>query len=440
MEGGGEYTLIAEHQDYKTEDARAVVETGDEKRVDFSLEKKEEEQQTWFFGNVKDKDTEEPIIEAEITIRKGEASYTTYTNSEGYYEQEVEGGGEYTLIAEHGDYKTEDARAVVETGDEKRVDFSLEKKEEEQHTWFFGNVKDKDTEEPIFEAEITIRKGDHTYTTYTNLEGNYEQEVEGGGEYTLIAEHGDYKTEDARAVVETGDEKRVDFSLEKKEEEQHTWFVGNVKDKDTEEPIIEAEITIRKGDHTYTTYTNSEGHYEQEVEGGGEYTLIAEHQDYKTEDARAVVETGDEKRVDFNLEKKEEEQHTWFFGNVKDKDSEEPIIEAEITIRKGDYTYTTYTNSEGNYEQEVEGGGEYTLIAEHQDYKTEDARAVVETGDEKRVDFILEEKGGRGMLDVGDEGTNEPNTAYLMLFVMIFVALLSILMFVIYLPSNYFKK
>jgi len=435
VEGGGEYTLIAEHENYKTEDASAFVETGDEKRVDFQLEKKEEER-AWFFGQLKDKDTEDPIAEAKITIRKGDISYTAYTNGDGNYEKQVEGGGEYTLIAERNGYKTEDARAFVETGDEKRVDFDLEKKQ----TWFVGKVRNKETEDPIAEAEITIKKGDHSYTTYTDAEGNYEKQVEGGGEYTLIAEHAHYKTEDAHVVVETGDEKRVDFLLEKKEEEQETWFAGRVRDKETEEPIGEAEITIRKGDTTYTTYTNAEGHYEKQVEGGGEYTLIAEREGYKTEDAHVVVETGDEKHVDFLLEKKEEEEReTWFFGYVKDKETEEPIGEAEIAIRKGDVTYSTLTNEEGYYAKQVEGGGEYTLIAEKSGYKTEDARALVETGGEKRVDFLLESEGGRGIQDVDANIKDEPDTFYLQILVILFVALLGIMMLVIYLPNQYFR-
>ena len=34
----------------------------------------------------------------------------------------------------------------------------------------------------------------------------------------------------------------------KKEEEQETWIVGKVRDKESEEPIVEAEITIKKGE------------------------------------------------------------------------------------------------------------------------------------------------------------------------------------------------
>ena len=439
MEEGGEYTLWAEKEGYNTQEKHEVVETGNEKRVDFFLEKKEEEQHTWFVGTVKDKNTEEAIVEAEITIKKGDHTYTAFTNAEGHYEKQVEGGGEYTLIAEHADYKTEDARAVVETGDEKRVDFHLEKKEEERETWFVGRVRDKATEDPIVEAEVTIKKGDHTYTTYTNAEGHYEKQVEGGGEYTLIAEHADYKTEDARAEVETGGEKHVNFLLQKKEEEQETWFVGHVKDKDTEEAIAEAEVTIRKGDHTYTTYTNAEGHYSQQVEGGGEYTLIVEHADYKTTDEHVVIETGDEKRVNFLLEKKEEEKETWFFGTVRDKDTEDPIGGVEITIKKGDQTYTVLTDEEGYYAQEVNGGGEYTLIAEKDGYKTTDASVGVETGDEKQVDFQLESEGGRGMQDVASGG-DEPDTFQLQMLAVLFVGLLGTMMLIIYLPSRYFKS
>ena len=431
VHGGGEYALWAEKDGYNTGEQHEAIETGGEKRVDILLEKKS--QGTWIFGKVRDKDTEEPMNEVEITIKKGEHEFTTYTNAEGNYEKQFDVGGEFTIIAEKEGYKAQDAHVVVETGDEKRVDFLLEKKSQE--TWFFGHVRDKDTEHPILEAKVSIKKGDATYTTYSGEGGYYSQKVHGGGEYTLIAEKDGYKTEDPRAIIETGDEKRVDIPLEKKSQE--TWIFGKVRDKDTEEPMNEVEITIKKGEHEFTTYTNAEGNYEKQFDVGGEFTIIAEKEGYKAQDAHVVVETGDEKRVDFLLEKKENPE-TWFFGHVKDKDTEDPIAEAEVTIKKGDTTYTTYTNAYGYYEKQVEGGGEYTLIARHEEYKAADARAVVETGGEKRVDFLLESDGGRGILDVEGEG-NEPDTFYLQVLVILFVGLLAVMMLVIYLPNQYFK-
>jgi len=301
-------------------------------------------------------------------------------------------------------------------------------------TVIFGKVRDKDTEEPIVEAKITIKKGESTYTAYTNEEGNYEKVVEGGGEYSVLAEREGYKSEDAGVFLETGDEKRVDFDLEKKEE-QHTVIFGKVRDKGTEEPIVEAEVTFRKGEHTQTTYTNAEGNYEKEFDVGGEFTIIAEKEGYNTEDAHVVVETGEEKRVDFDLEKKEE-QHTVIFGKVRDKGTEEPIVEAKITIRKGEYTYITYTNEEGNYEKQVEGGGEYSILAQKEGYKSEDASVFVETGHEKRVDFDLEEEGGRGLQNVRNQDSDEPKVVYLYALIAILVGLLAFMGLVIAFPHK----
>ena len=87
----------------------------------------------------------------------------------------------------------------------------------------------------------------------------------------------------------------------------------------------------------------------------------------------------------------------------------------------------------------MEGGGEYTFIAEKSGYKTKETHALVETGAEKRIDFLLESEEGRGIQGVETGIGNEPDTFYLQILVILFVALLGVMMLVIYLPNQYFK-
>ncbi|HID71803.1 MAG TPA: hypothetical protein EYP29_03555, partial [Thermoplasmata archaeon] len=127
---------------------------------------------------------------------------------------------------------------------------------------------------------------------------------EHGGNYTVVAEKEGYKAEDERVYVKSGEEKEVNFYLEKKESEK-CWIFGYVKDKLTEFVLKHVRIIIHSLDYngSYEVYTGEDGGYEIELEEGGNYTVRAEKEGYNPEELQLFLEAGDEKRVDFLLEK-----------------------------------------------------------------------------------------------------------------------------------------
>jgi len=388
VNGDGYYTITAERDGYESQTEKAWVKEGEERQVDFYLEKEGGGEKTILKGHTKEKDSGESIVGAEVTIKKGEFSKSTTSGEGGYYEFELEHGGNYTVVAEKDGYKRYEEHVYVEEGKETIHNIHMEREGGGEKTVIYGHVKDKETEDPLH-AEITI-KGDsnHTYTTETDREGYYEQQLEHGGEYTVIAEAEGYHTEDERVYVEKGDEKQVDFNLEKKGGEK-TILKGHTKEKDSGEHVAHADVIIKKGEFHANTTSNKEGYYEFTLEEGGEYTIVAEKEGYERYEEEVYVEEGKENTHNIPLKKKAGET-SWIFGHVKDKDTEEPIKHAEITIKKGDVKYTTYTNDDGYYVQELEEGGVYAVIAEKEGYNSEDAEVYVEDGNEERQDFFLE--------------------------------------------------
>ncbi len=391
VDGNKNYTVKAEKKGYRTQHKGVYVKAGDETTVNFELEK-DDGDKTKIYGYVKDNETGDSIGDAKVSIEGQNQSYTTYTDRDGHYDQELEQGGNYEVTAEAEGYKTEDVRVYVKEGEDEQQNFALEKEDDEE-SWIYGEVEDKDSGEPIAEAKINITAhGKEIYIVYTNMNGTYHQEVAGDKNYTVIAEKEGYETEDDHVYVKKGDEERVDFKLNKKEDKK-TKIYGHVRDKDSEDPL-HAEITImdKDGNYSYTTETDRDGYYEQDLEQGGDYEVTAEAEDYETESELVRIKEGEEEQQDFKLEKEDDEE-SWIYGQVEDKDSGEPIAEAEITITNHDKeSYTVYTNMNGTYHQEVDGDRNYTVVAEKEGYETEDDHTYVKKGDEEKVDFKLEKK------------------------------------------------
>jgi len=83
--------------------------------------------------------------------------------------------------------------------------------------------------------------------------------------------------------------------------DESTMFYGNVREKNTDFPIANAVVHISDGDSIeYSTYTDANGYYEQEVDPG-DYTIIAEKDGYTWFWELEVVKIEDGESMQYNL-------------------------------------------------------------------------------------------------------------------------------------------
>ncbi|MCK4613770.1 MAG: carboxypeptidase regulatory-like domain-containing protein, partial [Thermoplasmata archaeon] len=389
---GGTYHVRAEKDGYKDYGANVTVREGEENIHHIRMEK-EGGSTTKIYGYVKDKDTKDPINDAKVTISYERESYTVYTDRNGYYDQEVEGDRNYSVKAEKDGYKSQTKYVYVEKGNEEQVDFYLEK-EGGGKTILKGYTKEKTNGTHIPCVDITVSKENFSKTTQSDRDGFYKFELPEGGQYEIRAKKDGYKDYAANVTVREGEENIHHIRMEK-EGGGTTRIHGYVKEKDTKDPINDAKVTISYERESYTTYTNRNGSYDQEVEGDRNYSVKAEKDGYESQTEHVYVDKGEEARVDFYLDKEGGNQTT-IYGYVKDKDTEDPINDAEVTItgQECNCSYTVYTDREGYYGQEIDLAGNYTVIAEKDGYKSQTKDVYVKDGEEKRVDFYLEKEGG----------------------------------------------
>jgi len=486
----GDYTVRADHEGYESDEKRVSVEDDEEKRVDFALKKEGGGDGSKLFGYVYEEGKNRTLENATITItgKDCNCSYTAHSDRNGHYEQEVAGDHNYTMKAERHDYKSQTRHQYVSMNDTAQVDFELEEDDGGDRTRIFGYVYEKGTNRTLENVTITILSEDLDcdcyWTEYTDRDGYYEQEVEGDYNYSVKAEKDGYESQTREKYVSEGQERQVDFELEKDSslksvygtiEDQgspvkyayvrlvslqcncsyqtysdingsyrftdiHTGFYdltvdkqgyeryettinltddsdheleieltpvkdedgtiyGYVIDKDSRDPIVSALITIdldsRQSGSLYTTYTTANGSYEVTVDGNLSYVITAYKSGYDSETAHESVKAGKDVKVDFELEAASGNLH----GYVLDRADQKPIDDVKLTIeigaRQAPSTYTTYTDRDGYYDIELPEGHNYSITASKTDYLSQTKYQYIGTGQYARVDFELESSQGR---------------------------------------------
>lgn len=360
------------------------------------VKKKGEEKDTVLQGYTKRKDNGHHIKDVFIRVWKGNYSEETESDSEGWYEFELEEGGNYTVVAEKDGYERYEETVHITEG--KTTTHHIRLTEDEGDvTEIVGYVYEKDSRggDPIHHAEITIigKTTNDSYTTYTNRDGYYEQELEAEDNYTVIAEAEGYESQTKHQYVEEGETEEVNFHLEKGSDED-TILKGYTKEKSNSTHIPDVDVILRKGDDAWNTTSNQDGYYQFDLEEGGKYVLMAEKEGYERFEVNITLEDGETTTYHIRMERESGEKETWIVGHVyEDRDrGGTPIEDAEVTITGNscNCSYRVYTDDEGYYEQELPQEDNWTVTAEAEGYNSQTKHQYVEEGETEEVNFHLE--------------------------------------------------
>ena len=154
------------------------------------------------YGTVTDAETDEPIADADAFIYDPEDRmnyHETTTDSEGYYEVEVE-PGEYNISISKDGYEEHKGSETV--GIEQQVEHNAEL-EPEVETYLEGHVTDAETSAPIEGADVTIDDGRGQISGTTNSDGYYNISCH-EEEFDITITHDEYETHEGDVTVEEG--------------------------------------------------------------------------------------------------------------------------------------------------------------------------------------------------------------------------------------------
>ncbi len=260
----------------------------------------------------------------------------------------------------------------------------------EFHSPFLGKYKfkiiDSLTNRPIANARLYIidTKGK---TVFEGVSDNFG-EVSGklkGGKYKFEVEAENYYSKKGPFEIEAGEEKEIKVLLKTK----FGLLTLHVKDKQTEEPVADAKITVEYKNKKTQVKTDNTGTVKFKLEKGN-YIFRVEHPDYAVKTERVIVEAGVTKEVEILLTSK------WGIvkGKVYNAKTQEPLM-AEISIypeNKDSLVQKLTTPADGSYEVKLMEGI-YLFKVKVEKYIPQAAYVQVRGGEKIIKDFpMLKEK------------------------------------------------
>ena len=404
---GGTYNIRAEKDGYEDFEVNLSVQEGKTTTYHVRMTESSGGDTTEVSGYVFEKESRgTPIENAEITItgKSGNDTYTAYSDRNGYYEQELEEGDNYTLTAEKEGYTSETKHQYIADGESAEVNFHLEKESGSEKTILKGYTKEDQNSTHIPHVWISVSQGNYSETTESDKDGYYEFELEEGGTYHVQAEKDGYEDHESNVSVEEGKETTYHIRMTESSGGDKTMVSGYVYEKESRgTPIENAEITItgHSANETYTTYTDRNGHYEKELGGGDNYTLTAEKEGYTSETKYQYIAEGESEEVNFHLEKESGSEKTTLKGYTKEKTNSTHIPKVWIRVSKGNYSEPMYSDDNGYYEFELEEGGTYHIRAEKDGYEDYESNVSVEEGKETTHHIWMDEEGDKDTYVLG---------------------------------------
>jgi len=292
-------------------------------------------------GLVRDQNSQ-PL--AGVLIKVG--SKTAETDENGYYQLTDLLPGEYTLVAELEKYNFTPLDFIV--GSDQPVVFDIVSDDVDVPKYDIeGKITDKNGQ-PL--AGVLIKAGSQTAETDEN--GDYQLTDLLPGEYTLIAELENHNFTPLDFTV--GENQPVVLDMVSDEVEVPKYDIqGKITDKNGQ-PL--AGVLIKVGEKTVETDEN--GDYQITDLLAGEYTLVAELENYNFTPVDFTV--GENQPVVLDMVSDDVDAPKYDIeGKITDKNGQ-PL--AGVLIKVGNQTVETDEN--GDYQITDLLAGEYTLVAE----------------------------------------------------------------------------
>lgn len=368
----GDYNFSVRYDDYNTYYEDILISKNEEKQIDVQLEPKPPKNSR-IYGYINDMENNEPIENTYVRISNNDDSYVDYTDAEGYYNIKLS-KGYFDIYISNKKYETYEDSISIDENEEMQINVQLNRKPK-----VYGNLTDLETGKAIYDARVKVSNKDYYFNDYTNSKGYYEIYIEHQQTYAINITHYEYNEYEETIIIED-DDKEKEAQLVSKHEEI-TKVYGYVKDKKTDEVIIDERVRVDK----YNDNTEEYGYYEIMIQGGGDYTLKIWDDEYYEFEEDFSINKGEKKKIDIQLEKKSK-----LFGYVTDSKSNDPIEDARVRADGPDYD-SEYSDEDGYYEMYIEAG-DYDMRVTLNDYKDHESEFTITNSEEKKIDVELEKK------------------------------------------------
>jgi hypothetical protein len=325
-------------------------------------------------GTVSDPETKDPIQGAIITVVSEEDTFETHTEGDGSYTLSILPPATYELAVLAKGYEAGGVTVDLGEGEKVEQDFALTT----LSGHITGYILDADTEEPIEGAEVTVKST--KYAATTNKKGYYLIKDIPKGTYDVAASAEGYRSLAQKVEVVADETTPVTLSLAPLVPGE---IGGRVTDAETGDSIKGATITAVSDEDTFKTTTGTDGNYTLDDLPSATYDVTVSADGYEEEGT--TVKLGTEEGIEQNFALTP--LRGSIEGYVLDADTEEPIEDAEVTV-KGT-KHTTTTDKKGYYLIEDVPAGTYDVAAGTEGYKSLSKKVKAVADETVETDFAL---------------------------------------------------
>ena len=330
---------------------------GEDENVEYNAElKPKPEEKSTFYGWVNDTENNKPIEEATLKFRIDNNNFNeTSSNETGYYEINVPEGVFYVNIwaDDYYDYYEEG----IQIGEDENREFNIELiPRVEENSQLYGWVNNSETGDPIEEAQINLWIEEYNYgnSSWTNESGYYEINLPASEFEVDFLADGYYDYWEGEIYIEEDEILEYSVELDTKPLE-NSLFYGWVNDSEFGEPIEGLEVNFWDDrEYDNASYTDENGFYEIYVPKGEFYVSVSIEGYYSYNDYEIYIEEDEKLEYSIILDPLPPE-NSLIYGWVNNSETDEPIVDAEVSLWFGEYNYgnSTSTDDSGYYEINV---------------------------------------------------------------------------------------
>ncbi|MGM7701591.1 carboxypeptidase regulatory-like domain-containing protein [Pseudalkalibacillus sp. Hm43] len=395
----GRYTVIFTADGYSTTSLGAIIENNETTLLNANIKT--------IFGTINGlvtKENGDPLPGAVILVNNSDSDVLVariLTNSNGGYNVNDLNPGSYSVTASFTNYQTQLGGAIVTSGNESQLSFSLKP----NPSTIIGSVINIDTQEPIkgesIQMQLIDSNGVVLATTFSNIEGEFIFENILPNTYTVNASTDGFRSSYASVKTEPGQTTSTRIGLEP----LPGFITGTLTDINSGDPIAGATINISNalGFQVDSMITSTDGHFLSMGLPAGIYTLAVVAEGYETNLVGEIVPWGFTKSIDIQL--------TPNPGSIRGTVT--PIAEntiIQLISMDNQLVNSTAADPTGTFQFQNLAQGNYILKASALNYSIACTGAYVETGSETNVSLTIKPSPGSISGNViNDLGTVLPN-------------------------------
>lgn len=259
-------------------------------------------------------------------------------------------------------------------------------------TWVAGRFVNSVSKQPLSGVKVTAQWSSRSWVGYTNQYGILKIAVPELTTYDLTIEKFRYETKTPSVNIDDTGIHLFRVNMNKANLGPGTGYVL-VKFMDDTTPVVGANIevysTLDGAYYFHSEYTSASG-----VDAGwanitglyyDDYVFVVTHPDYEQRIINQVIISDGHAATYNNIQLVEYPTDAFIYGTVKDFVTQEPIENANITMRSDFDSYTIFTDVNGFYNMTNIHFGTYSVIISCDNYVTDYHNYVVDNGGNQNI-------------------------------------------------------